>query len=161
MSGVKLDSESRILAKIRLRHGSRLDCLIERVTTGVFAVADKHGKIRRVKTAPSGTPDLRVSQLRRVMRVEDINASGYMPHRKESWHYYNQTIYVECKTKSGKLSKEQKAFRRMALKLGCEFVVARDEFAVDAVLGREPEWVRDWQDRLPPPYDEDDTTPAT
>jgi len=136
---VRRREESTLLADIRLAIGLRPDILQARINTGVYA-APRNPKTR-IRSAPNGYPDLPLTQLRRVM-VRHRTETNFSLHEEDRWHYYGQTIFVETKSKNGKLSDDQKAFKAAAEKVGALYIVPRSVEEVLDVLGAVPEWVK-------------------
>lgn len=128
--------ESSLLASIRNTFGARPDVLLVRVNVGLFDTSGGY----KVRSAPNGYPDLQLVQRRRVWR-KMTRGGAFMQHDEEGWFYFGQAIYLECKAKAGKLSKDQMAFKRAAEAVGAIYVVPRSLDDVTAVLGPVPEWV--------------------
>lgn len=136
--------ESKLLAELRIAIGSRPDCTCLRINTGVFAVPGKPKQ--RVRSAPTGTSDLCIVQLRRVMRVQVFENPGtFMRHDKQGWHYYSQLIWCETKSKTGKLREEQQDFFTEMTRLGCICIAPRSVDEVLDVLGPVPMWIGEYQ----------------
>lgn len=136
-------TEAPFQARARILIGSRRDCMILRINTGVFdAPGDSKRKIR---SAPTGTHDLLVCQLRRLPIQETVNPEGFTPHTRTVWHYYGQFISFETKSLTGAARKQQIAFRDSLIARGGISEFVRTEEEILDVLGDEP----DWLDELP------------
>lgn len=131
--------ESTLLARIRLAIGARPDVLAARINTGVFAApADPK---QRIRSAPNGYPDLPITQSRRIMQHirKETNFSLY---EKDEWFEYGQSIFIETKSKNGKLSADQKNFKRAAEAVGAIYIAPTTVEEVIDLLGPVPDWVR-------------------
>ena len=133
-------AESRLLAEIRLAIGARPDILAARINTGVYETPDGTG--RRVRSAPTGYPDLPITQLRRVMERVEIE-TNFSKHEKNRWHVYGQSVFIETKRpRGGKLTQEQRDFQAAAERVGAIYIAPTTVDEVLDVLGPVPEWVR-------------------
>ena len=132
--------ESRLLAEIRLAIGARPDVLAARINTGVFAAPDDPK--RRIRSAPTGYPDLPITQLQRVL-TRKVTEGGFMRYESpDEWHVYGQSIFIETKRpKDGKLSKEQLDFAKAAERVGAWYIAPTTVEEVLEMLGPVPEWV--------------------
>lgn len=103
-------SEKKIQNEILRTYGTRADMLLIRMNAGVAQYADPK---RFVRFAPKGYPD-----------IQGILQGG-------------KTIYIECKSKTGRQTPEQAAFQRTVEALGAIYVLARSVSDVTARLKQE------------------------
>lgn len=137
-------TEAPFQSAARILIGSRRDCMIIRVNVGVFAPIDNAD--RRIRSAPTGTHDLLVCQLRRLPVQRTVNPNGFNPHTFTDWVYYGQFISFETKRASGgRKSKEQLSFQAALQARGGISAFVRTEQEILDVLGPLP----DWLDELP------------
>lgn len=131
-------TESKLLAQIRLAIGARSDLLVDRINTGVYTAP---GNLKAfVRSAPTGFPDLVVTQLRRARYTHEIN-STFSSFSEQRWFYYGQSIEIETKALKGRLSEAQKNRRAACESVGGIYIVARCLDDVTDVLGLEaPGW---------------------
>ncbi len=134
--------ESTLLAQIRLAIGARPDVLAARINTGVYAAPGDAAQ--RIRSAPNGYPDLPLTQLRRVKTRRTVETNFSLYEGPEFWHVYGQSIFVETKAKNGKLSEDQKNFRRAAERVGAIYIAPTSLQEVLDLLGPVPEWVDEW-----------------
>ena len=136
-------AESTLLAEIRLAIGARPDVLTARINTGVYLAPD--GSKRRIRSAPTGYPDLPITQLRRVMEYHRVE-TNFSVHEKNRWHYYGQTIFIETKRpKEGHLNQAQSDFKRAAEAVGAIFMAPTSVREVIELLGPVEEWMNDYR----------------
>ena len=130
--------ESKLLAEIRLAIGSRPDILSARINTGLYKAPHSD---HRIRSAPTGYPDLPITQLRRVLeRVE--SETNFSRHERNQWFTYGQTIFIETKRpKGGRLSDEQKLFAAAAERVGAMYLAPTSVAEVLDFLGPVPDWV--------------------
>lgn len=130
-------AESSLLAQVRLAIGARPDMLVARINTGLFTIPGGG----RVRSAPTGYPDLQCTQLRRVKTRRTVETNFSLYEGPEYWLPYGQTVYIETKAPTGVLSQEQQDFRDAARAVGAIYIVPRTVDEVLDVLGPVPEWV--------------------
>ena len=132
--------ESKLLAEIRLAIGSRPDILAARINTGLYKAPHSE---HRIRSAPTGYPDLPITQLRRVLEHVVIGGeSAMMRYEKDRWFTYGQTIFIETKRPvGGKLSQEQKDFAVAAERVGAMYIAPTSVAEVLDFLGPVPDWV--------------------
>ena len=138
-------TESTLLARIRLAVGARADFLVTRINTGVFDVTTRTGSTAKVRSAPTGFPDLIGTQLRRVYaRKVTAPESGFMRHERDYWLEYGQSVAIETKAPRGVLSDAQKNWRAAFEAMGGVYVLAREVDDVMEALGYEVQaWVKE------------------
>lgn len=129
--------ESRLLAEIRLAVGARMDFMVTRINTGVFSAPN--APATRIRSAPTGFPDLIGTQLRRVLEHHRIE-NNFSLYEEDRWHYYGQAIAIETKAVKGRLSDEQIGFRRQFEDVGGLYITAYSLQDVLDELGECPAW---------------------
>ena len=134
-------TESTLLARIRLAVGARPDFLVTRINTGVFDVTTARGTKGKVRSAPTGFPDLIGTQLRRVV-AREVREHTFGRHERDYWHIYGQSIAVETKSVKGVLSTAQKNWRAAFEAMGGVYILARSVEDVTDALGDVPTWKR-------------------
>lgn len=144
---VEKSREAPFQSAARVLIGSRRDCFILRINTGVFQPIDGDQN-RKIRSAPTGTHDLLVCQLRRVMLPVTINPGGFTPHQTEQPFYYGQFISFETKSLTGPARKQQLAFQDSLIARGGISVFVRTEQEILDVLGPEPDWLDDLPEEL-------------
>ena len=134
-------SESTLLARIRLAVGARADFLVTRINTGVFDVVTATGEKAKVRSAPTGFPDLIGTQLRRIA-AKQTTEGGFMKYEREYWEYVGQAIAIETKAKDGRLSEAQQNWCNAFRRVGGIYVLAKSLDDVYEALGWDvPAWV--------------------
>lgn len=141
MVAVRHRTESKLLAAIRLAVGARPDFMLSRVNAGVYCAPDNSQV--RIRTAPNGFPDIIGTQLRRVKITRKME-STFGRYEDEIWRYYGQAIAIETKAPRGKQSEAQAAWQAAFEAVGGVYVLPRSVEEVLAVLGEEPDWVREF-----------------
>lgn len=137
--------ETPLLAAIRLAIGTRPDVLSARINTGLFTV--KGGG--RVRSAPTGYPDLQCVQLRRVKTRRTVETNFSLYEGPEHWFYYGQTVYIETKrpktdsNRAGTITQEQQDFCTAARAVGADYIMPTTVQEVLDLLGPVPDWVRE------------------
>lgn len=138
--------ESPFLAEARIHVGSRRDCFLLRINTGVFRAIDNAE--RKIRSAPTGTHDLICCQLRRLPIQEVVNPHGFTPHERMVWQYYGQFISFETKSLTGRARQAQLDFQSALTARGGISVFVRTLDDIDAVLGPLPDWLDELPDDL-------------
>lgn len=138
--------EAPFQAQARMLIGMRRDCMVLRINTGVYDSPDGSG--RKIRSAPTGTHDLLVCQLRRVMLPVTINPSGFTPHQTEQPFYYGQFISFETKSLKGTAREQQLNFQTAFRARGGISEFVRTEQEILDVLGPEPDWLDDLPEEL-------------
>ena len=138
--------EAPFLAQARMHIGSRRDCMVLRINTGVLEAPGKPGS--RIRTAPTGTHDLLICQLRRLPVRETVNPNWFNPHERTVWHYYGQFVSLETKSMTGTARKQQIAFQDSLIARGGISVFVRTLDEIDAILGPLPDWLDELPDEL-------------
>lgn len=138
--------ETDLLQRIRLAIGARPDVLAARINTGVFLAPD--GSKRRIRSAPTGYPDLPITQLRRVLEHVIVGGEqSMMRYEKDEWRVYGQSIFIETKRpktkdgRAGELTTEQEDFRAAAERVGAIYIAPTTVQEVLELLGPVAEWV--------------------
>lgn len=113
-------SEAQILRDVLVAVSAIPGVVVWRQNSGLYYTPDGRGGWRRVRAAIPGAADI----------------TGLI--RGDHWdgHRSGRRLEIECKTRAGRQSEDQRAFQRMVEAHGGLYVLARSaEEAVTAVMG--------------------------
>lgn len=109
-----------------------------RINTGVFlaVVGGKDSKrLGRVRSAPTGFPDIIGVQRREVEAVKQVSQSVFNPVEQRGKLVYGQAVAIEVKAVGGNQTVEQAAFEQAWTAMGGIYILARSVEDVLSVLG--------------------------
>lgn len=132
--------ESPLLADVKLAIGSRQDCFVIRVNTGVYRpLHDEPRRPKRaIRSAPNGTPDLLVWQRVKIPTLNTVNPDGFQPHEKKYDLYVARGVAIETKSAKGRQREDQKHWQAAFESVRGVYILAKTVQDVLDILGPEP-----------------------